>query len=92
MDFQQQPVQLAVPQQPFPQPCESYFVESQDDEWFTSRRDARERAKQFARERQLLIAEDLSRLTCDEYQSDVLKHMEHMEVRRTSNPLMRPIH
>ncbi|KAI9840859.1 MAG: hypothetical protein M1838_003876 [Thelocarpon superellum] len=39
----------------------------------------RERARLIARERQLGIAEELSRLTCEEYQADVLRHMEHME-------------
>lgn len=62
------------------QPCDSYFVESHDEGLYAARADARERARQFARERQLLIAEELSRTTCEEYQTDVLKHMEHMEV------------
>ena len=84
MEFPQ-PSHVVVPPQPLPHPCDSFFVESDDDSWLASRRDIRERARQYARERQLIIAEDLSRLTCEEYQSDVLNHMEHMEVRRETD-------
>ncbi|KAI9834367.1 MAG: hypothetical protein M1819_002978 [Sarea resinae] len=58
----------------YPQ-CDSYFVESYDNGVFV----ARERAKIYNRERQLSMAEDLSRLTSEEYQADVLEHMERME-------------
>ena len=62
------------------QPCDSYFVESFDDAALPSQMDPRERARMIARERQLGIAQELSRLTGEEYQDDVLQHMEHMEV------------
>ncbi|PVH92925.1 hypothetical protein DM02DRAFT_542602 [Periconia macrospinosa] len=60
-------------------PCDSYFVESQDDGIYAARAEARERARAIARMQQRAIAEDLSRLTADEYQDDVLAHMEYME-------------
>ncbi|KAI9807838.1 MAG: hypothetical protein M1825_005143 [Sarcosagium campestre] len=69
-------------QQPskFPyQHCDSYFVEGPSDGVFASRVDPRERAKMIARERQLVIAEDLSAQVCQEYEGDILQHMEHME-------------
>ncbi|KAI9682014.1 MAG: hypothetical protein M1817_000068 [Caeruleum heppii] len=60
-------------------PCDTYFVESQDDGMFAARAEARNRDRAIARERQLVLAEELSRLACDEYQDDVLSHMERME-------------
>ena len=60
--------------------CDSYFVESQDDGVYAAKAEARERARAIARMQQRAIAEELSRLTADEYQEDVLAHMEYMEV------------
>lgn len=73
---------MAYPQQTQPRygHCDSYFVESQDDGIYAARAEARERARAIARMQQRAIAEDLSRLTADEYQDDVLAHMEYMEV------------
>ncbi|CAI6335708.1 unnamed protein product [Periconia digitata] len=59
--------------------CDSYFVESQEDGIYAARAEARERARAIARMQQRAIAEELSRLTADEYQEDVLAHMEYME-------------
>lgn len=59
--------------------CDSYFVESQDDGVYAAKAEARERARAIARMQQRAIAEELSRLTADEYQEDVLAHMEYME-------------
>ncbi|KAF2643481.1 G1/S-specific cyclin CLN2 [Massarina eburnea CBS 473.64] len=59
--------------------CDSYFVESQDDGIYAARAEARERARAIARMQQRAIAVDLSRLTADEYQEDILIHMEYME-------------
>ena len=63
--------------------CDSYFVEGHEDDGGVYARAAaeRERARGIARMRQKAIAEELSQLTADEYQEDILDHMEHMEVR-----------
>jgi hypothetical protein len=73
---------MAYPQQPQPRygHCDSFFVESHDDSLFASRAEARERARAIARMQQRAIAEDLSRQTADEYQEDIMDHMEYMEV------------
>jgi hypothetical protein len=60
--------------------CDSYFVESQDDGIYAARAEARERARAVARMQQRVMAEDLSKLTANEYQEDILAHMEYMEV------------
>lgn len=61
--------------------CDSYFVE-EDEGLYTMRAEARERARAVARMQQRALADELSRMTAEEYQEDVLDHMEHMEVRR----------
>lgn len=60
--------------------CDSYFVESHNDGIFAIRAEARERQRQIARMQQRALAEELSRLTADEYQEDIMQHMMHMEV------------
>ena len=62
--------------------CDSYFVEShEDDDGLFARAAAeRERARNVAKQRQKALGEELSRATQDEYLEDVLDHMEHMEV------------
>ena len=60
--------------------CESYFVESHDDGIYAIRAEARERQRAIGRMQQRAIAEELSRLTADEYQEDIMQHMIHMEV------------
>ncbi|PSK50383.1 G1/S-specific cyclin CCN1 [Elsinoe australis] len=61
--------------------CESYFVENHDDDNGVYARAAadRERASAINRARSRQFAEELSRLTADEYEDDVLDHMEQME-------------
>lgn len=61
--------------------CDSYFVENHEDDDGAFARAAaeRERARNAARHRQKALAEELSRVTADEYQEDVLDHMERME-------------
>ncbi|GAB7358310.1 hypothetical protein MBLNU230_g2383t1 [Neophaeotheca triangularis] len=61
--------------------CDSYFVENHnDDEGVFARAAAdRERVRNANKMRQKIIGEDLSRATADEYQADVLEHMENME-------------
>jgi hypothetical protein len=60
------------------QPCETFFVESADD--VPHRLDPKEHARLVARERQYVMADELSRLTSDEYQDDILSHMLEMDV------------
>lgn len=72
-----------LPQQPFPTYgyCDSYFVENHDDDGGIYARAAaeRERSRGVAKLRQKGLAEELSRATAEEYQEDILDHMEHME-------------
>jgi hypothetical protein len=60
--------------------CDSYFVDSHDEDVYAARAEARERQRAIARMRQRALAEDLTRLTADEYQDDIMDHMEFMEV------------
>jgi hypothetical protein len=60
--------------------CDTYFVESQDDGVYAMRAEARERARVLAKSQQRSIAEDLSKITAEEYQEDIMDHMEYMEV------------
>lgn len=65
---------------------ETFFVES--DECTMPRMTAREAAKMLARNRQEMIANELSRLASEEYLEDIMRHMRHMEVcnhRRTGS-------
>ncbi|ODA76166.1 hypothetical protein RJ55_08449 [Drechmeria coniospora] len=57
---------------------ETFFVES-DDQPRQLRLDTRTAAKMIARQRQDVIAGELSRLAADEYLEDILKHMQTME-------------
>ncbi|KAK0631774.1 g1 s-specific cyclin [Immersiella caudata] len=54
----------------------TFFVESDEPRQRMNMRDA---AKMLARNRQEMIANELSRLACDEYLEDVMQHMRHME-------------
>jgi len=60
--------------------CETSFVECEDQGVFARAAEGRERARAINRERQREIAEELSMLTSEEYQDDILDHMERMEV------------
>lgn len=55
-----------------------FFVES--DEPRQPRISMKDAAKMLARNRQEMIANELSRLAGDEYLEDVMQHMRHMEV------------
>jgi len=62
--------------------CDTYFVESMDTEdtgVFATRRSKPDIARMHA-ETQMEIAEDLSRAVSEEFQEDILDHMEVMEV------------
>lgn len=60
--------------------CDTYFVDSNDDGVYAARAEARERQRAISRMRQRAIAEELTRITADEYQEDIMDHMEYMEV------------
>jgi hypothetical protein len=60
--------------------CETSFVERDDQGAFRQAAEHRERARQLNKERQRELAEELSILTSEEYQDDILDHMEKMEV------------
>lgn len=60
--------------------CDSFFVESDDEGVYARAAAERENARQLGKLRQKALAEELSRATAEEYQEDVLDHMEHMEV------------
>jgi len=61
------------------QPCETYFVESQDSQGYNPR-STQEQIKEIGRRRQLAMADELSRQACESYMEDIIEHMEHMEV------------
>ncbi|KAL2136615.1 hypothetical protein VTI74DRAFT_2644 [Chaetomium olivicolor] len=54
----------------------TFFVESDEP---THRMTMRDAAKMLARNKQEMIANELSRLACDEYLEDIMQHMRHME-------------
>ena len=60
--------------------CDSYFVESHEDREKRFRDEIRERERFAKRQTQYAIAEELSQLASQEYLTDVLQHMEDMEV------------
>ena len=67
----------------YSQPDNTYFVESDEPQHRISARDA---AKMIARNRQELIAAELSRLAADEYLEDIMQHMANMEAGREAIP------
>ena len=61
--------------------CNSFFVES-DGEYdgiYAQRQQERQKARAAARQAQRMLADELSNVTADEYQDDILDHMEQME-------------
>lgn len=60
--------------------CNTFFVESDDHSIFAKHAEKRERVRAIARDRQRSLAEELSRMTSDEYGEDILELMEYMEV------------
>ncbi len=55
-----------------------FFVEADEPRY--SRITAKDAAKMLARNRQEMIANELSRLAGDEYLEDIMQHLRHMEV------------
>ncbi len=55
-------------------------MESDNQSIFAERAEKRERARVVARDQQRSLAEELSRMTSDEYGEDILAQMEYMEV------------
>ncbi|EGY15670.1 G2/mitotic-specific cyclin-B [Verticillium dahliae VdLs.17] len=60
------------------QPDVAFFTEMMDEPQ-RPRMGTRDAAKMIARQRQEIIANELSRLAGDEYLEDIMKHMRHME-------------
>ncbi|KAL5596535.1 uncharacterized protein BROUX77_007219 [Berkeleyomyces rouxiae] len=60
------------------QPDEEMFYET-DDHATRSWDDIRRTAKRVAWDRQEQVANELSRLACDEYMEDIMRHLRHME-------------
>ncbi|KAK4980944.1 hypothetical protein LTR66_010278 [Elasticomyces elasticus] len=59
--------------------CPSFFVEGEEDGFFARAAMQRERDRHVAKIHQGALAEELSRQTAEEYQDDILDHMEHVE-------------
>jgi hypothetical protein len=59
--------------------CDTFFVQSDDDVFSVAER-TRERARAIARIQHRELGSKLSQLVAEEYQDDVLDHMEYMEV------------
>lgn len=59
------------------QPDNTFFVESDE---ISQRMTMRDAARMLARNKQEMIANELSRLACDEYLEDIMQHMRQMEV------------
>jgi hypothetical protein len=79
MDYESES-SASAPRQTLPT-CDSYFVEmdQDDDGVFVAQRSRQEIARMHA-DTQMDLAEDLSRAVSEEYQEDILDHMENMEV------------
>lgn len=60
------------------QPCDTYFVESEDYSWAQQQRQYQE--KLAGRRKQQQMADELSRQATDLYQEDIVEHMKRMEV------------
>jgi hypothetical protein len=63
--------------------CDTYFVESMDqddDGVFVAQRWSKQELARIHADTQMDLAEDLSRAVSEEYQEDILDHMEYMEV------------
>lgn len=65
--------------QPF-QPCDSFFVESYDQQYPLPPAYTKEELKTMNRQRQYEIANAISQVTQDEYQEDIWMHMHTMDV------------
>ncbi|RFU32542.1 hypothetical protein B7463_g3791, partial [Scytalidium lignicola] len=61
------------------QPCETYFVESDEPATYGPKHDSRELAKLIGRQKQEAMANELSRQACESYMEDIIQHMQQME-------------
>ena len=59
--------------------CNSFFIEAADG-LYAQREEQRQQVQAAARQTQLALAEELSNVTADEYQDDILDDMEDKEV------------
>lgn len=55
-----------------------YFVESDEPQY--TRLPSKEHLKMMARNRQVIIGEEMSRLASEEYLEDIMQHLSYMEV------------
>lgn len=60
------------------QPCDTYFVESNEPAIY-NHRTAQEQMKEIGRRRQMAMADELSRQAGETYMEDIVQHMHHME-------------
>lgn len=70
--------------------CDSFFVESAESERdgiYAARKSRQEKARIDA-ETQMEIADEMSRMVSEEYQEDILDHMEVMEVSSPDNGIL----
>jgi hypothetical protein len=72
---------MSYPQhaQPRYNTCDTFFIQSDDDVFSIAERN-RERARAIARIQHRELGTKLSQLVAEEYQDDILDHMEFMEV------------
>ncbi|KAI1906792.1 hypothetical protein LOZ53_005270 [Ophidiomyces ophidiicola] len=61
------------------QACDSYFVETYDNDYRPARLCPKEHAKLVARERQYAMADEMSKAVREEYQEDIIGHMHMMD-------------
>nr|KMM69133.1 G2/mitotic-specific cyclin-4 [Coccidioides posadasii RMSCC 3488] len=59
--------------------CDSYFVESYDNDYQPSRVCPKEHAKIIARERQYAMGDEMTKAVREEYQEDIIAHMHLMD-------------
>ena len=65
----------------YPQPCDSYFIESYDERGRFYRDEMRDRERQAKRQKQNAIADQLSSIATQEFREDHLRQMEMLEVK-----------
>ena len=69
------------------QPCDSYFVECHGVSEQIAQEEARQYKKQYDRQQQIYMAEELCHMAKLEYEEDFRIYMEQMEVSVSVSPL-----
>lgn len=62
------------------QPCDTFFVETYDQQYRAATTNTKEQLKAMNRQRQYEIANTISQATQDEYEEDIWMHMHTMDV------------